>query len=68
MNIKVFKLISGMQLLLATTAWSQEQTAVLDNGLIRREIDFSENHISGKSYSIGNTQFIANKSALDLVK
>lgn len=52
MNIKVFKLISGMQLLLATTAWSQEQTAVLDNGLIRREIDFSENHISGKSYSI----------------
>ncbi|GAP71909.1 alpha-galactosidase [Candidatus Symbiothrix dinenymphae] len=62
MNIKVFKLICGMQLLLATTAWSQEQTAVLDNGLIRREIDFSENHIFGKSYSMGQTQFIANKS------
>ncbi|GHT66948.1 hypothetical protein FACS189452_03760 [Bacteroidia bacterium] len=62
MNTKVFKLISGMQLLLATAAWSQEQTAVLDNGVIRREIDFSENHISGKSYSMGQTQFIADKS------
>jgi alpha-galactosidase len=42
----------------------QAQNIVLDNGLIRREIDCSNRHVTGKSFSLlaGRTQFIREQS------
>jgi alpha-galactosidase len=43
---------------------AQEQTVVLDNGLVRREIDCSNRHVSGKSFTLTakNTQFFTASS------
>ncbi|MDR2385025.1 MAG: hypothetical protein LBD80_05105 [Tannerella sp.] len=44
--------------------YQQAQTVVLDNGLIRREIDCSNRHVTGKSFSrlAIRTQFIEEQS------
>ena len=49
----------------ALTAAQQLSTVVLDNGIIQREIDCSNGHITGKSFLLlnGNTPFINEQSS-----